>query len=92
MEGKMLEAYREYLKNTDSVNSLNSQIDFVSSALLDNSLYDIGAGHRKKLKEAFESGDVEKITTEFSKRFLRPGKPHLKRRLREAQKIKKELK
>jgi len=92
MEGKMLEAYREYLKNTDSVNSLNSQIDFVSSALLDNSIYDIGAGHRKKLKEAFESGNVEKITTEFSKRFLRPGKPHLKRRLKEARKIKKELK
>ena len=79
--GKMLDAYRQFIKNNNMPNTASSQISFVSEALKDDSVYDIGSGHRKKLKEAFKSKDVDFITKEFMARFLRPGKPHLEKRL-----------
>jgi hypothetical protein len=85
MEGKMLKAYNKFLKNEGKNNSASSQIDFVSSALQDDSIYDIGSGHRKELKKSFKDGDVETITRQFSERFLRPGTPHMGRRLKSSE-------
>ena len=84
MEGKMLKAYNEFLKNNGKNNSAFSQIDFVNKVLQDDSIYDIGSGHRKELKKSFKEGDVDTITKEFSERFLRPSKPHMSRRLKSA--------
>ena len=81
MEGKMLRAYNKHIADNSLKNTAQSQLDFMSEILSNSGVYDIGAGHRKALKKAFESGDVDKITSEFSKRVLRPGKPHLDRRL-----------
>ena len=81
MEGKMLRAYNKHIADNNLKNTAQSQLDFMSEILSNSGVYDIGAGHRKALKKAFESGDVDKITSEFSKRVLRPGKPHLDRRL-----------
>jgi len=84
MEGQMLKSYQSYLKRNKIDDSLNSQIDFLHSALTSDKDYDIGAGHRKKLQEAFKTEDIDLITEEFSNRFLRPGIPHLDRRKKAA--------
>lgn len=85
MEGQMLRAYNNYLGKNMMDDSAESQIKFLKSALDSDSDYDIGAGHRRKLQEAFKSGDIDRISEEFSNRFLRPGKPHLERRKKAAQ-------
>jgi hypothetical protein len=85
--GPMFDAYQQYIKNNNMPNTGGSQINFVIQALKDDSVYDIGSGHRKKLQAAFKTGNVDLITREFSKRFLRPGKPHLNRRLKSARKF-----
>ncbi len=87
MEGKMLRAYEKYIADNNLKNTAQSQLDFMSEILSNSSVYDIGAGHRKAMKKAFESGDVDTITSEFSKRVLRPGKPHLDRRLESARRF-----
>lgn len=87
MEGKMLRAYKKHIADNGLKNTAQSQLDFMSEILSNSSVYDIGAGHRKAMKKAFESGDVDTITSEFSKRVLRPGKPHLGRRLESARRF-----
>ena len=87
MEGKMLRAYNKYIDDNDLKNTAQSQLDFMSEILSNSNVYDIGAGHRKAMKKAFESGNVDTITSEFSKRVLRPGKPHLDRRLESARRF-----
>jgi hypothetical protein len=87
MEKKMLRAYNKYIEDNDLKNTAQSQLDFMSEILSNSNVYDIGAGHRKAMKKAFESGDVDMITGEFSKRVLRPGKPHLDRRLESARRF-----
>ena len=80
----MKKAYKQYLQDVGKPDNSNSQISFVFETLKDDKFYDIGAGHRKELKKVFESGNVEEIAKQFSERFLRPGKPHLKRRIESA--------
>tara|TARA_S200002703_G_scaffold68300_2_gene59309 strand:- start:187 stop:753 length:567 start_codon:yes stop_codon:yes gene_type:complete len=87
MEGKMLRAYNKYIDDNDLKNTAQSQLNFMSEILSNSNVYDIGGGHRKAMKKAFESGDVDTITSEFSKRVLRPGKPHLDRRLESARRF-----
>jgi hypothetical protein len=87
MEGKMLRAYNKYIGDNDLKNTAQSQLDFMSEILSNSNVYDIGAGHRKAMKKAFESGNIDTITSEFSKRVLRPGKPHLDRRLESARRF-----
>ena len=87
MEGKMLRAYNKYIDDNDLKNTAQSQLDFMSEILSNSNVYDIGGGHRKAMKKAFESGDVDTITSEFSKRVLRPGKPHIDRRLESARRF-----
>ena len=80
----MKRAYENYLKSTEKIDSSESQILFVIETLNNDKFYDIGKGHRKELKRVFKKGDVEEIATEFSKRFLRPGIPHLEKRIASA--------
>jgi hypothetical protein len=80
----MLEAYQKYLKKEGAKDSAASQIDFMGNILVDDEIYDIGAGHRKHIQGAFERGDVDEITAMFSDRVLRPGKPHMQRRFKAA--------
>lgn len=87
MGGKMLRAYNKYLTDNGLKNTAKSQIDFMSEILSSPDIYDIGDGHRKAIKKAFKSGDVDTITKEFSERVLRPGIPHLDRRLESARRF-----
>jgi len=91
MESGMLEAYNKYIQDRKISNTAQAQINFMSNILSSGSIYDIGAGNRKKVKEAFDSGDVDRITKEFSNRVLRPGTPHLDRRLNSARSYMKDL-
>jgi len=81
MEGKMLDAYNKYLGDNNIQNSAQAQIDFMENILTSGDVYDIGAGHRRAMKKVFESGNIPTITREFSERVLRPGKPHINKRL-----------
>ena len=89
--GPMFTAYQQYIKNNNMPNTGGSQINFVMQALKDDSVYDIGSGNRKKLQAAFKTGNVDLIKREFSKRFLRPGKPHLNRRLKSSRKFSQQI-
>lgn len=80
----MLTAYKQFLRDNEFSNSASSQIKFIENILSGDSVYDIGSGHRGKLNEVFKKGSVEKITSEISKRLLRPGIPHLDRRIKSA--------
>jgi len=84
MEGGMLNAYNRYIKNNELPNNAETQINFINNVLSGDSVYDIGAGHRKALRKAFASGSPEIIAREFSNRVLRPGKPHMDRRIEAA--------
>jgi hypothetical protein len=81
MEGGMLDAYGGYLNKTKSADSAESQSDFLYNIMNNDTYYDIGAGHRKKMQEAIASGDPIAITTEFVNRVERPGKPMIDRRI-----------
>jgi len=89
---EMKSAYKDYLNLTQSEDSARNQVYFVKSLLDSNEFYDVGSGHRSKLKKAFGSGDPEFVASEFSERFERPGEPHLERRMSSAKKIYKESK
>ncbi|MEA2037543.1 MAG: phage tail tip lysozyme, partial [Nanoarchaeota archaeon] len=82
MEGKMLDAYEKYIKDNSLENSITNQIDFIDSALKTDKLYDIGAGNRKTLSEAFASGDINKATDAFLDIFERPKDPESTRERR----------
>jgi hypothetical protein len=82
----MFNAYNKYLNKNDIQDSAQAQIDFMENILSSADLYDIGAGHRRAMKKAFESGNIPRITREFSERVLRPGIPHMDSRLEQAKK------
>ena len=81
MEGQMLNAFNNYLRDNEIQNSAKAQIDFMENILSSGDVYDIGAGHRKAMQKVFESGDIPAIAREFSNRVLRPGKPNINKRL-----------
>ena len=88
MDGGMKDAYfNTYLKNNNKEDSAESQVLFIKDILNSGENYDIGAGHRKKLKEAFESKDPQRISDEFTNRVERPGVPHLERRKKATEKF-----
>lgn len=84
MGGGMLQAYNNYLQSNNLQNTSENQIGFMHNILNSGNVYDIGAGHRAKLQEAFKSSDPSLITREFSNRVLHPGKPNLQRRIQSA--------
>ena len=64
----------------------------MKSVLLGGELYDIGAGNRKKLQEAFKTNDPKVITEAFSDYFEKPGVPHKEKRTKSASKWYEQLK
>lgn len=82
--------YVDYLKETEQGDSMEAQLDFMVDSLTGK--YEkgrdyIGYGNVQRIKKAFESGDVVEATKLFSEKVLRPGKPHLDRRVAEAKKL-----
>jgi len=78
--GGMRGAYNNWLEDNDIDDSTESQINFALDSMLgEKPYYDIGAGHRSKLRESFAGGDTADILDNVTKRFERAGKPHQKR-------------
>lgn len=82
----MISAYNNFLKDHNIDDSADGQIKFINDILSSDKYYDIGAGNRKKMIEVINNGDVKKITEEFSRRVLRPGKPQEEKRIKAADK------
>jgi hypothetical protein len=84
--------YAEYLQEEGREDSMESQLDFMVDSITGEykaGLEYIGHGNAKKIREAFGDGDVVVATKIFSEKVLRPGKPHLDRRVAEAAKLEK---
>lgn len=87
--GGLYEPFMEYVSQTEDQdpasikNQLDFMIDSVTGAYAPGAEY-MGYGNVAKVQEAFEGGDVEEATKMFSERILRPGKPHLDRRVASA--------
>lgn len=84
MEGGMLDAYQKYLKDNKLENSAQLQVGFIQNVLGSDELYDIGAGNRKKIQKVVETGTLDETTKAISDLFLRPGKPQIDKRLKNA--------
>jgi hypothetical protein len=83
--------YQKYLEDTEKSDSMEAQLDFFVDSVYGDykaGRVHMGAGNVKKFKEAAESGDVTEATKAFSQKLLRPGKPHLDRRVNAAKNIK----
>lgn len=87
--GGLYKPYMDYVKQTEDQDpaSIKNQLDFMIDSV--QGTYKPGAeymgfGNVKKVNEAFQGDDVEAATKLFSDKILRPGKPHLDRRLASA--------
>ena len=80
----MKKAYKEFLNKTDRKDSPEAQITFVREAMKSNKYYEIGQKARDDLKAIFDTNDVVEITKGFSEVFLKPGTPHMERRIASA--------
>ena len=80
----MKKAYKEFLNKTDREDSPEAQITFVREAMKSNKYYEIGQEARDDLKAIFDTNDVVEITKGFSEVFLKPGTPHMERRIASA--------
>ena len=84
--------YAEYLTHTQRRDSMEAQLDFMVDSITGQYKAGrdyIGAGNAARIVAAFEAGDVVEATKLFSEKVLRPGKPHLDRRIAEAHKLEK---
>lgn len=90
-EGGHLKAYNEFLGKNLLRDSAENQIKYVMENINNGVGFDIGAGNRKILQDAFKNGGTEQVATLFSNLFERPGIPRLDRRVSEAQNIFKAL-
>ena len=82
--------YQKYLKDTEKTDSMEAQLDFFVDSVYGNykpGKEHMGYGNVNKFKKAAEEGDIEKATKEFSSKLLRPGKPHMDRRVNAAKNI-----
>ena len=82
----MMAAYNNFLQANKMQDSAEGQIKFINDIVTSDKYYDIGSGNRKKMMEIINTGDVKKITEEFSRRVLRPGKPQEDKRIKAADK------
>jgi hypothetical protein len=87
--GGLYKPYMDYVKQTEDQDpaSVKHQLDFMIDSV--QGTYKPGAeymgfGNVKKVNEAFQGDDVEAATKLFSDKILRPGKPHLNRRIASA--------
>lgn len=87
----LAKVYEKYLEDTDQEDGMEAQLDFFVDSVYGNykeGREHIGFGNVSKFKEAAADGDLIKATKEFSQRLLKPGKPHLERRINAAKNIK----
>ena len=76
--------YQEYLKDKKTEDSLESQLDFMVDSIFGNykkGKEHIGFGNVNKFKEALKTGTADEAAVAFSNNILRPGKPHIERRV-----------
>lgn len=77
--------YKKWLKENKKKDNLNNQLGFFHDTIYGDSQDIIGAGNAEKLREVLEGGNTQDVTTTLSTLWLRPGKPHLERRVQSAQ-------
>lgn len=82
----MKKPYQRWLKANKLKDSAESQIDFFHDSIYGKNQNFIGAGNAAQLRKVLASNDPAGIATTLSDVYLRPGKPHLERRVAEAQK------
>lgn len=90
-EGGHLKAYNEFLARNLLRDSMENQLKYMSENINNGVGFDIGAGNRKLLQDAFKNGGTVQVATLFSNLFERPSIPRLDRRVSEAQNIFKAL-
>jgi hypothetical protein len=87
--GGLYKPYMDYVETTEDKdpasikNQLDFMIDSVTGSYKPGAEY-MGFGNVKQVNEAFQGDDVEEATKLFSEKILRPGKPHLNRRIASA--------
>ena len=77
-------AYDAYLKEKKLEDSNRSQGKFVHDTIYGDRQDLIGKGNAQRLRDVFDKGNVDEITTAFSEIWERPGTPHMDRRLEKA--------
>jgi hypothetical protein len=83
--------YFEWLKRSGMKDSSKAQTMFAKNMIYGdskNTVHDIGYGHKRKLRKSFLNDDVDTMTREIMKRYLRPGVPHEQERVEAARKYK----
>lgn len=86
-EGGHLRDYRNFLTRNSLRDSASHQLDYVMNNIFDGEGFDIGAGNREILRDAFANGDAAQVATLFSNLFERPSIPHLERRVASAERF-----
>ena len=86
-EGGHLRAYRNFLTRNSLRDSASHQLDYVMNNIFDGEGFDIGAGNREILRDAFANGDAAQVATLFSNLFERPSIPRLERRVASAERF-----
>lgn len=90
MEGMVLDAYQNWLKDNKKKDSAFSQIDFMRETIYGDQKSLIGAGNAKKIRESLESGNPLVAATAFANMWERPNperNPKYDERTTEAQRI-----
>ena len=85
LNGGHLSAYRNFLARNSLRDSASHQLDYVMNNIFDGEGFDIGAGNREILRDAFANGDAAQVATLFSNLFERPSIPRLERRVASAE-------
>ena len=86
-EGGHLRDYRNFLTRNSLRDSASHQLDYVMNNIFDGEGFDIGAGNREILRDAFANGDAAQVATLFSNLFERPSIPRLERRVASAERF-----
>ena len=83
--------YHEYLDHTNADDSMESQLNMMVDILLRvwvRGVQFVGSGNVTKVMRAANMG-ADEATRAFSSHILRPGVPHMDRRIAEIEKVKK---
>lgn len=78
--------YKAWLQKTGYDDSLDAQVEYVDRVIKGDEPM-LGAADKRALQKALEMDDPIAIAEVFSNHFLKPGKPHLERRKKAAEKF-----
>ena len=76
----MKKHYNKWLKDNKLKDSAKAQVDFFHDTVFGDSQDVIGRGNALKVQAALQQEDPERIATDLSDIWLKPGKPHIQRR------------